>query len=121
MEDDLVTVVDAEGDHIAVAQRVLLHLRAIHKQAVAVAAVHQAVAGALGHDRRAAAGDAAVVKLQNIVDLTAAPDVEGLNRQGDRLSRAVRGDDFEYGFGLRGTFVHGVRRGQIVTCSIDKT
>jgi hypothetical protein len=102
MKDDLVTVVDAEGDHVAVAQQVLLNLGAVHKHAVAIAAVLQPVAGAVGHNRRAAARDAPVVKLQNVVDLAAAPDVEGLKRQGNLLAGAVRGDDFQHGFGLRG-------------------
>ena len=121
MEDDLVTTVDAEGDHVAIAQQVLLNLGAIDEDAGAIAPVLQPVAGAFGHNRRAAAGDAPVVKLQSVVDLAAAPDVERLMGQGDLLSRAVRGDDFEYGFGLRGMIVHGIRRGQIVTSTIDET
>ncbi len=106
MEDDLVTVVDAERDHVAVAQQVLQNFGAVHEDAGAIAPVLHPVAGALGHNRRAAAGDAPIVKLQSVVDLAAAPDVEGLRRQGNLLAGAVRGDDFEDGFGLRGKFVH---------------
>jgi hypothetical protein len=121
MEDEPVTVVDAEGDYVAIAQQVLQNLGAVYEDAGAIATVLQPVAGAVRHDRRAAAGDAPVVKLQSVVDLTASPDVEGLKSQGNLLAGTVRGYDFQYGFVLRGMIAHGIRCGQIVTFSIDKT
>jgi len=100
---------------------VLLHLGPVYEEARAIASILQSVACAVCHDRRAAAGDAPVVKLHYVINVAAAPYVEGLMGHGNLLSRAVRGHDFEYGFGLRGTIVHGIRCGQIVTPSINKT
>src|SRR5580698_5895698 len=102
MEDDSITVFNAEGDGVAVAQHVAIDPGAIHKNAIAVAAVLQAEAGALWRNRRAIARDAPIGKLQRVVAHAAAPNVERPMSQVDILPRTVGRDDFECSFGLRG-------------------
>src|SRR5208337_5054146 len=87
-EDDLITAVDAEGDDIAIAQHVLLHLDAVHKQAVAVAAVFKPIAGIVADNRGASSRDAPIGKLQVVFVLAAANQKRGLG-DGNALAGTV--------------------------------
>jgi hypothetical protein len=92
-KDNVETVIDAEADCVAVAERVLLHLGAIHKHAVAIAPVFNAVA-AVAHDNGGAmARDAAVGERNAVVDFAPANEERGM-RDGDSLTRLVRGNHF---------------------------
>ncbi len=96
MKDDLIRTVDAESDDIAIAQRPLLHLLTVHKQAIAIAAILQAVACAFGDNRRALPRDASIGQLQMIVALSSAAEVKRCESiQGNRFPRAVGSDHFQ--------------------------
>ncbi len=114
MKDDVVTVIDAEADQVAVAERLLQHLDAIHEHAVAIAPVFNAVARVIHDNGCAMARDAAVDERDAVVGFAAADEERGL-RDGDGLTGLVRGDHFNECMGWRGNFHHGVRCGEILT------
>src|ERR1700683_499809 len=78
-------------------------------------------ARAVNEDGGAAARNAAVGKLEIVVGFATPADEERGLRDGDGLARLVRSVNFKHRLGVRGTFDHGIRRGQIVTFWIEKT
>ncbi len=76
----------------------LLHLGAVHKHAVAIAAVFQPVAGVVHDNGGAAARDAPVGKLQIVVVFAAAANQKRTLGDGDAFAGAVGSDNFKHCF-----------------------
>ena len=81
MENELVGIVDAEGDDVALPQYPLTDFFAVEEDPVAIASVFDAESAALVYNRGALAGDQRVGKLEVISDFTTAAHCE--NRFGD--------------------------------------
>jgi hypothetical protein len=73
-EDNFVGTLEAKTDDIAILQLAPVDLFSAHVEAAAVAPVFKIVAPALGNNRGALAGDAAVVQLEVVSGYAAAPD-----------------------------------------------
>ena len=105
---------------MAIAQRVLLHLGAVHIQSVAVAAVFQPVTG-IANDDRGQRRECAVGKLQVVVAFAAAANqkrrlsdneaLAGMSGATTSIIASDCGEDPVMPFN---------QRGQIVTCRIEK-
>ena len=97
-EDDLVGVVQAEGDGVAILEFTTFDSFAIDEEAAALAAIFEIETISFDHHRGAIAGNAAVGELQVVAGFDAAADHK--RRLGDAgvAARAVGGDDFEHCF-----------------------
>src|SRR5579872_871261 len=96
-KNNFVGIFEAEANEIAVLQNAAINLFPVHEDAAAVAPVFEIPALTLGNDRGTLAGDAAVDKLQMVPSLTAS-QVERRFCEGNKGTRAVRGDNFKPGF-----------------------
>src|SRR5216683_204601 len=94
-KDDLVGVVEAEGDGVAVLEFTAINFFAVDKEAAALAAIFDIETIGFNDHGGAVAGDAAVGELQVVAGLGAAANHKRSLGDAGEAARAVRGDDFE--------------------------
>src|SRR6202171_3566805 len=113
-EDDLVRVVEAEGDGVAVLEFAAIDFFAVDEEAAALAAILDIVAIGFDDHGGAVAGDAAVRELQVVAGFGAAAEHKRRLSDAGVTARAVRGDDFENCFtGTGRSGGHGPRGGAL--------
>ena len=94
-EDDLVGVVKAEGDGVAILEFATFDFFAVDEEAAALAAILEIETIGFDHDGGAVAGNAAVGELQVVAGFDAAADHKGRLGDAGVAACAVGGDDFE--------------------------
>ena len=109
VKDDAVGVVQAEGDDVAFLQGSLADALAVDEHAQLVAAIFDVILPALGDNRRAIAGDAAVGHSELIAHFPAA-NGKGRGGYGNRPASIFRRYDFEYSFAWGDCVWHRITR-----------
>ena len=97
MENDLVGILQAERDYVAIMQGPLGDSLAVDKNAELIPAILQKILAALGKNRRAVARDAAVGNREMVSHFAAANQKRRLG-DGDRPAGVFRRNDIENGF-----------------------
>jgi hypothetical protein len=87
--DNLVRIVDAEGDDVAVLQLAAFHLFAVYEEPAALAAIFDVMLVGLNYDRGASARNTAVGKLQVVPGFGAAADEKRRLRHAHEAVRPV--------------------------------
>ncbi len=97
-KQDLVGVIEPEGDRIAVLELAAFHFFAVDEKAATLAAILDVKAIGLDDDGRTVTRDAAIGELQVVASLRAAADQKRSLRDAHVAARAVWRDDFENHF-----------------------
>src|SRR5215467_10194529 len=107
-EENLVGVLEAERNYIAVLQLAALHFFAVDEQPAALPAILNVKTVGFDDDSGAVARDAAVGKLQVVAGFRAPADQKRRLGHAQIAARAVWRDDFKNGiFGWNSGFRHG--------------
>src|SRR5215472_1915948 len=97
-EENLVGVLEAERNYIAVLQLAALHFFAVDEEPAALPAILNVKTVSFDDDSGAVARDATVGKLEVVAGFRASAHQKGRLCHADVAARAVRRDDFKNGF-----------------------
>ncbi len=104
-EDDLIRIIKAEGDHIAVLQGAIFDLFPVDENSAAVAAIFEIISVRLAYEGGTLARDARVGELEVVPSVATAADEKRRFTDLNTAARAIRRNDLKLdrfrGWGIR--------------------